>query len=135
MNDRTEGVERRTAAWRCAEPGAGSGDGGVPLVYVALYSHVLDSLVQRWHGNVPEHLVFFLHSMSEFSTLLRNKKPSPAQEKYVRGGYTLQESQARVIFRRSAVKVSEALRFWPATPLSCIEDEDMRGTILESLVF
>lgn len=66
------------------------------------------------------------------TTLLREKKPSSAQKKFVRGGYTLQESQARVIFRRSAVKVSDALRFWPAIPLSCIASEDMRGTIVSS---
>lgn len=72
MDDRIEGVERRTASWQCPVPGSGDGTGGVPRVYIALYSQVLDSLVQRWHGNVPEHLVFFLKSMSEL--LLRRKR-------------------------------------------------------------
>lgn len=72
MDDRIEGVERRTASWRRAEPEAGSGDGGVPLVYVALYSQILDNLAQRWHGSVPEHLVFFLHSMSELKHVERS---------------------------------------------------------------
>jgi hypothetical protein len=57
---RSESVGQRSTCLRGVEPGTGSGDGGVPRVYKAVYSQTRDNFVQRWHGSVPEHRVFFL---------------------------------------------------------------------------